>query len=178
MIILETPRLALHTWEDTDIDALCALHARPEIARYLSSSGLPWTRAKTIENLEIWRGWRASHGVGKLKVVRREDGAFLGRSGFGFMEDMGDRGEYELGFTIAPEYQGNGYATEIADAQARWLIGSGKADHFIAFAHSGNRRSLMVMERIGMRYDRDFVRNDMPCSCYVMTSEDLSARPV
>lgn len=177
MIILETPRLSLRTWEETDLDELCALHARPEIARYLSSAGLPWTREKTMENLEIWRAWQASRGVGKLKVVRREDGAFLGRSGFGYMDDMGVSGEYELGFTIVPEFQGNGYATEIADAQARWLLDSGRADHFIAFAHAENRRSLMVMERIGMRYEKDFVRHEMPCSLYVMTRDDLQPKP-
>ena len=173
MIVLETPRLVLRTWEEADIDALCALHARPEVARYLSSDGLPWTREKLIENLKIWIDWHATHGVGKLKVVRRSDGAFLGRSGFGYLDDID---EFELGYTIAPEFQGNGYATELAAAQARWFLASGRRDRFIAFAHVDNWRSLKVMERIGMRYDRDFVRDDMPCSVFVMTSDDLSGR--
>jgi [ribosomal protein S5]-alanine N-acetyltransferase len=168
-VVLETERLALCRWAADDLGAVLALHARPETVRYLPL-GKPWTNAQARDHLAGWIDDYETRGVAKLKLLRREDGAFIGRAGFGWMEEMGD---FELGYTIAPEFQGSGYATEIAGALARWFLRSGPRDRFIAIAHVDNAPSFRVMERIGMRYARSQTVQSLPCHIYEMSARDL-----
>jgi RimJ/RimL family protein N-acetyltransferase len=168
-VVLETERLALCRWSPEDVGDVLALHSRLETVRYLPL-GRPWTQEQAREHLAGWMGDYETRGVGKLKLMRRSDAAFVGRAGFGWMDEMDD---FELGYTLAPEFHGSGYATEIASALAGWFLRSGPRDRFIAIAHVDNAASFRVMERIGMRYDRSQTVQSLPCHIYAMSARDL-----
>ncbi|MFK0163053.1 GNAT family N-acetyltransferase [Rhizobium sp. NPDC090279] len=154
-IILETPRLILTMWGKGDAEVIRQLHSTIDMTRYLSGAA-PWTLEKAEERLKSWFGEQARDGTTKYKILRREDGRFIGRAGFSRFQESG-RGEFELGYSIEKSAWGNGYATEIAGALADWFFKRGFANHFIAFTHPENVASQRVLRKIGMEYHAPIV---------------------
>ena len=60
--------------------------------------------------------------------------------------------EAEIGWRLASDCWGNGYASEAARAAVGWLFANLTDDAAWAITHTGNTRSRAVMERLGMRY--------------------------
>lgn len=162
MEILRTERLSVRLWEPGDAPLVKALHGDAEVNRYVMKSVEPWSEAYARQRVASWRKQFQRHGTTKLKLVRRNDETFVGRAGFAPFET----GEYELGYMIARDEWGRGYASEAATALIRWFFQSGKADHFIAFAHQDNDRSRRVLERLGMRLERKGEFETMPFCFY------------
>jgi aminoglycoside 6'-N-acetyltransferase len=61
-----------------------------------------------------------------------------------------DPRQCEIGFTLAPEFQGRGYATEAVRLLAGYLFGRGK-HRITASCDARNAASAAVLERLGMR---------------------------
>ncbi len=167
--ILETPRLLLRTWRDEDLDDLVWLHSQVDASRYLSRDGKPWTLEEAASRMAGWGEEYRQFGITKLKLVRQEDGRFIGRAGFSLFAATG---QFELGYAIAPEFWGQGYATEIAGALANFFFDRNIRDHFIAFAHVDNAASLNVLEKIGMRFQHTGPMNGLMARVYTMSDVD------
>jgi len=163
--VLETDRLVLTGWRSDQVDDLVRLHGDPLISRYFTADGAPWSREKCAESLDIWIELFDSQRLGKLRVRRKSDGAFVGRAGFGIHEPTG---EPEIGYTLFREFRGEGYATEAATALRDWIFRETDWDHFIGFAHVDNAPSIAVLKRIGMTETgvEDF--KGMPCLFHVL----------
>lgn len=171
--VLETSRLLLRTWRDTDLDDLVWLHSQVKASRYLSVTGRPWTRDEAAGRLTGWGEEYLLYGVTKFKLQRRDDGRFVGRAGFSIFAATG---QFELGYAIAPQFWGQGYATEIAGALATFFFDREIGDHFIAFAHVDNAASLKVLEKIGMRFQHTGPMNGLQAHVYTMGSSDRRTR--
>lgn len=61
----------------------------------------------------------------------------------------------EIGWRLAPEYWGQGYATEAARGALDVAFGTLRLAEIVSFAAEGNHRSLAVMERLGMQRDTE-----------------------
>jgi [ribosomal protein S5]-alanine N-acetyltransferase len=72
----------------------------------------------------------------------------------------------EVGWSVAPERWGEGIATETARASLAWGFERAPLDEIVSFAMVENAASLRVMEKLGMRYERDFPRAGIPHSLY------------
>jgi ribosomal-protein-alanine N-acetyltransferase len=145
--LFETDRLVLSGWRMDQVDDLVRLHGTVEIARYLSSDGLPWTRAQAEQALAGWIDLFETRKLGKLRLTRKSDGAFIGRAGYGIYPPTG---EPEIGYALFSEHHGQGYATEAATALRDWIFRDSDASHFIGFADVRNAPSLAVLRKIGM----------------------------
>ena len=163
--LIETERLVLSGWRRDQLDDLVRLHGDPEISRYFTSSGSPWTREKCAARLDEWIELFEQRKLGKLRVRRRSDGVLVGRAGFGL---HGPTGEPEVGYALFREHQGFGYATEAASALRDWIFRDTDHARFIGFADIRNTPSLAVLKRIGMRetHVEDF--DGMACQFHVL----------
>ncbi|MGY5804674.1 GNAT family N-acetyltransferase [Rhizobium sp. LEGMi12c] len=166
-IILETPRLVLTMWDKGDAELIRQLHSTIDTTRYLSG-GAPWTLEKAEERLKSWFGEHTRDGVTKYKMLRREDGRFIGRAGFSRFHEESGRGEFELGYSIRKDAWGHGYATEIAGALARWFFTHDLARHFIAFTHPENAASQRVLRKIGMQDHPSMTIDGISCPTFMM----------
>lgn len=144
--IMETERLALRPFRREDVALYAAISADPEVMRYL---GGPRDQAYTEAQMAGSNDTLRRTGAGMVAVERREDGQFLGAVGLSvvpwYPEDL------QLGWRLGPDHWGRGYATEAARA---WLAHGFEAlgwNRLTAMADVPNRRSLAVMERLGMR---------------------------
>ncbi|MBM7844146.1 GNAT family N-acetyltransferase [Herpetosiphon giganteus] len=61
--------------------------------------------------------------------------------------------EIDLGYAFLPEYWGQGYASEVAQALLNYAITTLKLPRIIATTHLENKQSIKVLERIGMHFE-------------------------
>jgi RimJ/RimL family protein N-acetyltransferase len=80
----------------------------------------------------------------------------------------------EVGWSIAPERWGEGLATEAARASIDWGFERIGLDEIVSFAMIENGASIRVMEKLGMDYDRDFMRAGFPHALYRLRAPGLS----
>lgn len=164
-VILETERLRLTTWRRNDAPLLRDLHGTVETARFLGD-GQPWTLEYAQARMEGWMAAFQRDGIARLKLVDKASGRFVGRAGF---TRAADSGGFELGYSIVREEWGKGYATEIGAALRDWFFANRPEADFTAFADSGNRASIRVLEKIGMQETETRAVNQRMCRFFRMT---------
>ena len=145
--LFDTDRLVLSGWRRDQIGDLVRLHGDPIVARYLTSHGRPWTMPEMEAALDGWIDLFETRRLGKLRVTRKADGVLVGRAGFGVYPPTG---EPELGYSLYPEFWGNGYAFEAASGLRDWMFRETDAGHFIGLADVRNAASLKILDKIGM----------------------------
>ena len=132
-------------------------YADPEVVRFMgdgSTATLTEVEEGIAEWLDLWESW----GMSLCSLERREDGRVVGRAGFLRWDPEtwqvgGD--ETELGWLLAREHWGQGYATEAALALRDWAVAERGLTRLISLIRPGNDRSVRVAERLGERYERD-----------------------
>ena len=144
--VLETERLVLSGWRRDQLPDLVRLHGDPVVAKYLSHHGQPWSMAEMEAALDQWIELFETRRLGKMRVTRKSDGVLVGRCGYG----VEPTGEPELGYSLYPEFWGNGYAFEAASGMRDWLFRETPIDLFIGTADVRNTASIKVLQRIGM----------------------------
>ena len=70
-----------------------------------------------------------------------------------------DSRQAEVGFTLRPEFQGQGYATEAAGALLGYLFGARAKHRVSARCDPRNAASMAVLERLGMRREGHLVES-------------------
>jgi RimJ/RimL family protein N-acetyltransferase len=165
---LETRRLRLRPFRTSDIDDYAALHADPEVLRYLSSGQEPWDRGRSWRHLAFVIGHWQLRGAGMWAVEHQETGAFLGMVGFAAPEGWPG---FELAWTLARHGWGNGYATEAARAALAYAFSTLKMDRVISLIYPKNRASIRVAERIGERLQGSINHFGREMLCYGLDRE-------
>ncbi|WP_244870786.1 GNAT family N-acetyltransferase [Catellatospora sp. IY07-71] len=94
----------------------------------------------------------AEPSFGPLQIVTRDAGLVVG--GIGFFGPPDADGVVELGYGVAPEAEGRGYATEALRGLLRYAFVTGRVRRAIADTTHGNVGSQRVMEKAGMRRTR------------------------
>jgi len=148
---MRTDRLVLRPFRDADLPLYAALNADPKVAEWL---GGPLSREDS-DDIALWANsrWEADR-LGLLAVERAADGAFLGMCGLHRLRDRPD--DVEVGWRLAYQYWGQGYATEAARAWLRYGFEELGLPRIISVTDEPNVRSLAVMRRLGLT----FLEND------------------
>lgn len=102
----------------------------------------------------------------------------LGRAGFlvwdravwepSTFAEAGERAQVELGWMLAREHWGHGYATEAALALRDWAIAERGLRRLISLIRPGNEASVRVAERIGERHVDEVVMGGLPALVYAL----------
>lgn len=172
---LTTERLILRGYRESDAPAIAALHGDPEVIRFLSPTGEPEPGlADAWEHIAKHVGHWALKGYGKLAVDERATGRFVGR--VGLYNPPYDWPGLELGWTLARDTWGKGYATEAARAVLKWGFESLGVDEIISAIHPDNAASIRVAERIGERKLREGKLNGGPCLIYGIAAAEWRAQ--
>ncbi len=143
--MIETGRLLLRQPTEADVAAPPAWLSDPEVMDWLGGIEPP------AEVVRLWLEQWERFPTGKFLVERRSDRALVGRVGANYYDvetwQRSPAGEPELGWALAREHWGNGYATEAALAVREWL----RAPRLVSLIAPGNARSQRVAERLGAR---------------------------
>lgn len=161
--LLETARLILRPFEESDLDAQARALGDPEVMRYLGAG--PLSREDTWRRLLCAPGLWTLLGFGYWAVVARDDGRYLGQLGFAdFKREMTPsiEGLPEIGWIFTPGAQGQGYATEAALAAIAWADAVLKAPEMVAIIDVDNAASIRVAEKCGFNENEPAIYRGEP----------------
>jgi RimJ/RimL family protein N-acetyltransferase len=145
---LRTERLCLRQWRPSDLDAFAALNADPRVMQFFPNV---LSREESNRSAVRIQHHFDRHGFGLFAVEIPGVAAFAGFIGVavpGFTAHFTPC--VEIGWRLAAEYWGHGYATEGARAVLTFAFESLGLPEIVSFTTVDNHRSRRVMERIGM----------------------------
>jgi len=144
---IETKRLLLRPFlPGADTEAMLAVYGNPEVMRFIPGGALAGIEAVS-SMLETHARTHQDRGFSNWAVVERKTGRVIGDAGFGIFEPTGD---IELGYTLARDCWGRGYATEAARACLAAGLAHLIVPRVVAVVDEANVASLRVAERIRM----------------------------
>mgnify|MGYP001814454984 CR=1 FL=1 len=151
---LTTERLILRQWCDDDREAFAALNADPVVMEFFPAIR---TRPEADAVLDILIDHVDRHGFGFWALELRETGENIGFTGLQHTDfEARFCPAVEIGWRLARDHWGKGYATEAARASLDYAFNALKLDEVVSFAVDANHRSRAVMERIGMEHQPEF----------------------
>jgi RimJ/RimL family protein N-acetyltransferase len=145
---IETRRLRLRRSRPEDADAISVYRSNPDVRRW---QGWEHTDPESLRAEIREMAGRAPGDPGgwvQLSVEDRETGQLVGDVGLSPAE--GEPGVIKVGYTIAPDFQGLGYATEALEALVAYAFDRLGAEVVRAYASADNVPSIRVAEKIGM----------------------------
>jgi RimJ/RimL family protein N-acetyltransferase len=150
---LLTERLVLRRFAEPDAPRLAAYRSEPDVARYQS-----WDAPYPLERAEMFIGWLAAHHPDEpgewyqLAIAERSaPGILVGDCGF--RSRLDDPAVVDVGFTLSPAVQGNGFATEAIGELLRYLFEDRVKHKVCADCDTRNRGSWRLLDRLG--FDRE-----------------------
>lgn len=154
MVILETERLQLRRFTESDVDNLVELDSDPKVMRFLT--GKPTSREQIQNEILPWilRQYDRVPGCGLWAAIEKTTGRFLGWFELRAPDDSDT--EAELGYRLRADAWGKGYATEGSRALIHRAFTELKLDRVWAHTMAVNIPSRRIMHRVGLRYVRTF----------------------
>jgi RimJ/RimL family protein N-acetyltransferase len=151
--IIETPRLKLRRWRGIDVAANTAMLSDPATARFITADGKPVTEELAgWRNAAIMAGHWVLHGVGMFVVEEKSTGKFAGRVGPWFPPGWPG---FEVGWGIAGDFRGKGYAVEAARAAIDWSFATFELEQIVHSIDCENIASQAVARRLGAEKGRE-----------------------
>ncbi|HLF99821.1 MAG TPA: GNAT family N-acetyltransferase [Acidimicrobiia bacterium] len=149
---LATPRLLLRRWRDADVDPFAAMNADPVVMEHFPAT---LDRDQTAALVESFEQRFEEHGYGlwAVEVVDPPElrSPFVGFVGLNFTDWPAHfTPAVEIGWRLAADQWGRGYATEGAREAIRFGFEDLGLDEIVSFTVPANLRSRAVMERLGM----------------------------
>ena len=144
--MIETERLKLRPWCSADIAPNTAMLSDPGTARFITADGKPVANELVgWRNAAIMAGHWVLHGVGMFVVEEKASGKFAGRVGPWFPPGWPG---FEVGWGIASEFRGKGYAVEAARAAIDWSFATFEIDRIVHCIDHENAASRAVARRL------------------------------
>ncbi len=151
-----------------DAPSLLRIWGDDEAMRYYPA---PKTRAELATWIELMHERYERDGIG-LWIIETQDGEFIGDCGLTWQRVNG-RDMLEVGFHTLPAEQGNGFATEAAEACVAEARRRFAPIELTAIIHPDNVASRRVAEKLGMTYTED--DHDHPWIVRTVMSMSLTA---
>ncbi|MEB3343211.1 GNAT family N-acetyltransferase [Okeania sp.] len=171
-IFLETERLILRQFTEVDTELLFQLDRDPEVTRFTklgARSGTP-TSYNEIKNEflpKVFRYYQQyPNYYGFWAAMEKLSNTFIGWFHFrpGLDGYMGailyEVNDIELGYRLPRKVWGKGYATEGSKALVKKGFLELGIERIVASALSENKASIRVMEKVGLKFERNFVYSE------------------
>lgn len=159
-----TERLVIRNWEEGDRGLFHRLNSDEQVMEFF-----PFRRDR-VQSDQLFDRLRQDiddRGFGFAALELKQTGECIGFAGL-HPADVSSLppGTIEIGWRTIPEHWGNGYVTEAANAWLDYGFEALGLTEIVSFAVWNNKRSIAVMERIGMTADpsRDFDHPAVPNS--------------
>jgi RimJ/RimL family protein N-acetyltransferase len=155
---LNSSRLILRPFTADDVQAFSRYRSDPLVARY-QSWDLPFTLAQAERFVaEMQAAVPGTPGEWyQLALERKSGGELIGDCAFVVLAE--DPRQAEIGFSLAREYQGQGYAGEAVARLLDFLFRDLGLHRVRANCDPENGPSARVLQRAGMRHEGSFVES-------------------
>lgn len=152
---IETEHTTIREFSERDLFDFSKYRACPSVARYQS-----WEDYTYAEAVELYKNMKSVEfaTVGHWFQIAIEDRAnkhLLGDLAFHFV----DADQVEIGFTVAPENQGKGIASEAVSAALSYLFGRLGKHRVYAVIDVKNGAARGLLEKLAFRKEAHFLEN-------------------
>jgi RimJ/RimL family protein N-acetyltransferase len=161
---LETGRLRLRQWREADVDPLCDFYRDPQSQAVYGSD---------VSRADVWRrialiiGHFQLRGFGLHALEDKASGELAGYAGLWFPDGWDD---VEVGYGIAPQFRGRGFATEAARRARDHGFGDLGISRLVSYINPVNSNSIRVAEKLGAAPEGEFIMRGLPHMIYRHTS--------
>lgn len=149
--VIHTKRLFMRKPLIEDVDQFYSILKEEAVGKWLAKS-----RGMSKEEVNDYIGQLISHweqyDFGVWLLVNRNTGKLLGHCG---LRKVNETGEIEIMYLLAPEYWGNGYASEAVEASIQYAIETMNVKRIIARVKVANENSKKLLRKLGFTYTHD-----------------------
>ncbi|MEV7690334.1 GNAT family N-acetyltransferase [Streptomyces bungoensis] len=155
MVTLETPRLILRRWREEDVAPMTAIHADPEVMRWIRDGSVR-DEQQTRSGVQAWESEWESEGFGLFAVEIRSTGELAGFTGLSVPHYLPEvLPAVEVGWRLGRSHWGQGLATEAAAAAVRFAFEERGLERIVSITQVGNDASERIMTKLGMHLFRE-----------------------
>jgi len=153
--LISTDRLLIRKLDTTYKNAFFEYRSLPEVYEYQNFKPLDTKEADEFirsiaEYPDIPNTWF------QLAVCIKNNNKLIGDIGIHFLEDDD---QIEIGYTIAPDFQGQGYAIEALRVVINYLFTDLRKHRIIASVDPDNIKSVKLLDKLGMRKEAHFIKS-------------------
>jgi RimJ/RimL family protein N-acetyltransferase len=157
-LLLETPRLIIRPFRDSDLEPFVAYRNDPEVYRYQGWK-TPFSREEGLEFIE--RAIMAVPGMPgewlQLALERKDNGEMLGDLAFHLTRS--DPRQAYLGYSLARPSWGQGFASEAVRKLLDYLFRVRSLHRIMADCDVDNTASIRLLERVGFRREAHYLES-------------------
>lgn len=163
VVTLRTQRLLLRPWRESDRAPFAAINADPKVMEHFPSVSM---RAESDAGFDRIVAKIEAQGYGLWAVEVPGVADFIGFVGLNPADAVLGRSVIEIGWRLAAEHWGRGYATEGGHAALAHAFDALGQNEVVSFTTVANQRSRRVMEKLGLvhRPEEDFDHPGVPPS--------------
>jgi len=150
-----TERLLIRKLEANDAQEFFNYRSLPEVYEFQSF------KPRNTKDIEAFFGMLSElpnnpNTWFQLAICLNDDNKLIGDIGIHFLED---EAQTEIGYTLSPNFQGVGFATEAVKAVIRYLFMVLGKHRIIASVDPDNEKSIKLLDKIGMRKEAHFIKS-------------------
>ncbi len=160
--LLYTERLVLRPCSMDDLSELHRHWTDPGVRRFLwDDLVIPVETAEAVirDSMDSFQ----THGFGQWVILQKKENRIIGFCGLRFFEGHADP---EILFGVNPEFWGHGLAAEAAAAVIDYGFNRLALKRIYAGADPPNTASFRVMEKLGMKFEKEITLNGRPAVYY------------
>lgn len=152
--ITETPRLIIREFNLDDVQAVYDFNADERVNLYTGDAGVIQSLADAERIIrDIWLTEYLQFGYARWAVVEKDNNQVLGFCGF---KNDYRINETDIGYRLAPEHWGKGYATEANQACIEYAKAKMDLDYIVGDVVEQNQASINVLLKLGMKFNKRF----------------------
>jgi RimJ/RimL family protein N-acetyltransferase len=152
---IESPRLILRRFRESDLEPFLVYLNDPQVALYQSWESYTEEGAREViaKQQDLVPGIHGQWFTFALEL--KETGELIGHVALKMLDDA----QAEIGFTLSRSGQGKGLAFEAAARVLDYSFKKLKLHRVIAIADCENEKSVTLLSRLGLRREGHFIRN-------------------
>jgi RimJ/RimL family protein N-acetyltransferase len=170
--IIETKRLYLRQFSPEDAQQLFELSSNPQVMQYMSQRDRNSTTLEQTATMvkECIQHYSLESGLGVWPTILKEGEKF---TGWTLLKNLEKTEEIEIGYRYFPRFWGQGLCTEISLAVLKYGFTEVGLDRIVGISHPQNKASIRVLEKIGLKYEKDAHYYEMDVLYYALNREDF-----
>lgn len=169
--IIETERLILRTYVQADLETVYRMVSDPEIRRFFPE-GPDIKRDDILASLPRRMDFWKQNGFGQFGVFEKAGGKMAGYCGLKYLDQTE---EVEIYYGFFRESWGKGYATESATAVLKFGFQETPLERIVGVTHTENHASQKVLEKIGLRREKQIFGYGMDLIYFSLDREKYTA---
>lgn len=169
--MIETKRLIFRKFVDDDLPLLIEQRSDPDVNRYLGGPKRQNAEALAIR-MKFYMDCYERFGAGMCPMIWKETGEIIGTAG---LQPLEDTGEIEVGYSIIKKFWGLGIGTEAAKGWMEYGFNTMGLERIVAVAVVENKASRHILEKLGMKFEKDEDHYGEVCAFYGISKPEFFA---